>query len=127
MPRTHAKFTMPHSWSKMERFDLAQQRLQQAASLFGSTRPESANGPFPSMQPFWDKLNRGVNARGDADSVALTGADVEQSGDLDLSTLAEKSPVSTFAHLTTGVDEVDSEGFTSQDAGHIAHEQFNMT
>ena len=73
------------------------------------------------MRPFWDTLIRVANARGDADAVALIDADIKQPDQLGLSKLGEKSPIHTFPNLSIGVDEVDSEGFTSQDAGHIAH------
>lgn len=79
------------------------------------------------MRPFWDHLNRGVNTKGGAHFNALIDAEVEQPDQLAFNTFEEKSPTRSFAHLATRVDEVDSEGFTSQDAGHVAHEQYDVT
>ena len=78
------------------------------------------------MRPFWGNLNQGVNTNGRSDSTTLIDTDAEQPDQLEFSTLGEKPPIRAFAELATRV-EVDSEGFTSQDAGHVTHQQYDTT
>ena len=73
------------------------------------------------MRPFWDDLKRTFNATGPDESTALIDTDAAQPEQLELSTLGDKSPILTHARLASGIEEVDSEGFTSHDASHITH------
>ena len=120
-----ANSALCYSWSKVERPDLARQRLQQAASVIELIGHEDAKPPFPSMRPLWDNLEQVTNTKGGLHSAALIDSNIEEMDQLGFSTLGEKSPVQTFAQPMSAVDEVDSEGFTSQDAGHITHEQYH--
>lgn len=120
-----ANSALCYSWSKVERPDLARQRLQQATSVMKLSGHEDAKPPFPSMRPLWDNLEQVTNTQDSLNSVALIDSNIEEMDQLNFSTLGETSPVQTFAQSMSAVDEVDSEGFTSQDAGHITHEQYH--
>ena len=114
-------------WSKLDMFDLAQHRLREATSIYESANYENANVPFPSMRPFWNSLMQGSNAKDLNDASALIDTHIEQQGQLDFSTLGEKQHAQAFVRPAAGVEDVDLEGFTTQDAGHVFHEKYYAT
>lgn len=109
------------SWLKIDMPDMAQRRLEEAASIVVSLGYENSNLPFPSMRPLWNDLRRMVTAKEPHDSTALIDTSVEQQEQLEFSTLGQKSPARTYARLIPGIEDIDAEGFTSQDAGHVTH------
>ena len=82
---------------------------------------ENGSVPFASMRPFWDDLKHMLNATNPDDSTALINTDIEHDEQLEFSTLGNKSPAPAYARLAARLEDVDSEGFTSQDAGHVTH------
>ena len=73
------------------------------------------------MQPLWDDLKHMANATGQDEIPGLIDTDAEQHDQLEFSTLEDEASTSNYTRLPVGTELIDSEGFTPQDAGHIAH------
>ena len=109
------------SWQRNDRPDLAQHRLDEATAMFESLRYENSSIPFLSMQPFWNDLKGMITVPGPDESDALIDTDTEPHEHLEFSSLGNTSSSPIYARLAPDIEDVDSEGFTSQDAGHVAH------
>ena len=95
----------------------------QNATVFnecGSFENESVS--FPIMRPFSDVFKDRVNPTAEDEGSGTTNADTDRDEHLEISTLGVTPPTSTYARFAPRTEVTDSEGFTSQDAGHIARE-----
>ncbi len=108
------------SWIRLDKLAYARSRLQVAKGLYGYDNEQPAGLPVNSMQPMWQML---VHALGDKETAAPPTLIDVGTGEVDLSTstadeseqLGQPTP---FFHPSYNSDDIDGEGFTTQNAGH---------
>lgn len=109
-------------WLKLEKPDLASSRLASARELYDVAGQEVLVLPFPSMAAIWQELLQGAMGKEvAAPPTALIDTSVEQPVQFEKETRGHRRQ-STAYNRPTEVGEVDSEGFTSQDAGGLSYE-----
>ena len=98
------------SWMKIEKPIQALRRLRKASVLYGLVDQENDSPPFPSMQALWQILQNKVCSRSTATLI--------DDGDVLSINVGQREQVNPFT-CPSNIDNVDTEGFTSQDAGRF--------
>lgn len=109
------------SWIRLDKSSYAESRLRLAKALYGFDDERPAGLPFNSMQPLWQKLVHALRDTGTPAPSTLIDVGVNE-GVLGTSTPEESEQLGqprAFSHLSYVNDDIDGEGFTVQDAGHL--------
>lgn len=100
------------SWIRLDNPVQARLCLTEASALYRLRDQQIDEPPFPSMQGFWQKLDRALGEADSPQSLVDTGVGA---GHLGYSTIEETEQLSAFTR-PVNADVIDTEGFIPQDA-----------
>ena len=100
------------SWIRLDNPVQARLCLTEASALYRLRDQQIDEPPFPSMQGFWQKLDRALGEADSPQSLVDTGVGA---GHLGYSTIEETEQLSAFTR-PVNAEVIDTEGFTPQDA-----------
>lgn len=110
------KILASKSWGRLGRKEHARQRLLEASRLYAVAQDGTASLPFASMRALWNDVDYALKETDQDGPSTLIDASSEHPDDLESSGFGDSRGRSVALNSVI-LDEADSEGFTSQDAG----------